>query len=82
MNEIRNAKSTYARDARNLTPYRYFGEPIPPRAGGLSSPLGIGETVYVDASISRRKYVTVNGRQDGFGAQWFVRTADLKAVAS
>ena len=79
--DMTNAKSQYARDARNLSAYHYVGETIPSRADGLSLPLPAGSSVYLDGRPGRRRFVTVNTRPDGFGSSYYVRAIDL-AVAS
>ena len=81
MTSMTQAKSQYARDARNLAPYRYIGQSIPSRAAGLSLPLPTGSSVYLDGKPGRRKFVTVNTRPDGFGSMYFVRSADLVAAS-
>jgi hypothetical protein len=87
MSTMTRAKSIYSRDAQNLTPFRYIGETVPPRADGLAAPLPHGSTVYLDRKAvnawhrqPERAHRAVNGRPDGFGAQWYVRLMDLRPL--
>ena len=78
-----------------LAPFRYAGDPVPPRADGLAAPLPRGTTVYLDANARRRwdRYkrgfdrtpertlVTVHLRDDGKGATFAVRAIDLRWAA-
>jgi hypothetical protein len=75
-----NAKSQYARDARHdLIPHTYTGETVPPRAGGLSTPLPTGTIVY-PVEPAHRGFVTVNLRSDGFGASFYLRAKDVRPL--